>query len=316
MQPGSDSQQPEGTQPAAHQPQTRENILPVIDQVLDGRLPAIPGDEARVDEPDAETAKQPATSSFAVEEYAVEGAVGNVTLRRYAKAESNLPPVRRDTESFIFVPAFNAGELSGDPFLEYDIPPAGAVFGLDRSYCSGNKIDIQDPEALIDEVRAAIHFVSDFTGKQVHLVGHSLGGLLAARALTEENSNRVASLHLLAPTLVNQWQHKAICGLYMTLVCPVLSRFSSSIPTITMRTGYNLYDLSRPSAHKKLFTSIPVPLQVVIGDQDKLSFPYILSRMASTVSEKAAVQLPNTGHDLTKEYCGRVLQFVNTKRAL
>ena len=90
------------------------------------------------------------------------------------------------------------GDMNTWMFNQQALAAEREVYAIDLPGHGGSSKEVGDGSlALLQEAAGAV--MQTITGRQVHLVGHSLGGALAI-ALALEHTERVATLSLVAPT--------------------------------------------------------------------------------------------------------------------
>lgn len=187
-----------------------------------------------------------------------------------------------------------------------------------------------------DNIHDLAYFYLDFMEalvlREVHVVGHSIGGWLAAE-IAVRDTRRIASLTLVAPAGLRKVGITAF-DIYMAAPDaltralyhdPALAEAQLALPVsdeqldVVLRNRYaaarvgwqpRLYD---PHLHKWIHR-IDVPVLVVWGDDDKILPPALLQEFTSRIPAARSVVIPACGHipqvERTDAFVDAVTSFI------
>jgi pimeloyl-ACP methyl ester carboxylesterase len=194
------------------------------------------------------------------------------------------------------------GLAGSGTWWDRNVPALSEAFSVTTVDLPGFGTSHPDARLILDEVPGQVAaLIGELGLERAHLVGHSMGGLVAG-GVAADYPERVDRLVLvdagflsLDPTL----RHR-VTGMIRTLpwtapsILPVLMRDLMRSGPIRMAAA--TADLLRKDWSDKL-PSISAPTLVIWGEHDRVCNPRIGEQIAATVPDARLVIIPGAGHN-------------------
>ena len=209
---------------------------------------------------------------------------------------TDLPTKRfyRDDSPYSFVHQIGQSQLPKRPLLiihggcwsnaygvDHSLPMATALSGMGLSVWTAEYRRVGDEgggwPGSLEDIKSAIHYVTQNTGESALLVGHSAGGHLALKAAEDPNLS-IRGVVALAPItdLVSYGAETGSC--------------QSMVPKFMGDDSYDPSDAYRVASVR--IEDISVPVIVVIGDAD----PIVAPTQVESFSSEQLRTIPEAGH--------------------
>lgn len=207
-----------------------------------------------------------------------------------------------------------------------------AVYALDLPGHGQSVKSVEAPDLAL-MVSTIVAFMDQLGIEQAHLVGHSLGGLIAGQTAIDHGA-RVASLALIAPAGLGEVINDDYISGFVNAVSrrelkpPLMHLFADSglvnrsmvddllkykrldgVSTFLAALASSLFEGGRQSANIAVgLAELETPLLVISGDQDAV----IPASQANVVPRAQWHQIENAGHMVQMEQAGKVNALIKS----